>query len=363
MKRSAIKPTEKPTEVSVVKVYEDESKSADGMNIEMAIHLHDDGRFYYYEQWSDYAGIGGVTVEGRWRHAGAALAFLPESMSGRNARWEVGRERRAFEVGDTLDFGIGFTLRVPPEREEMYPVYNNGRRPLTVVIEPPGTRHTVAPGEGVRVVARGPGGMGGLYVKPRGGGDEVVVQGWSGSRLEVIPEPPRSPPRARVRPAGARRPVKPAVARPAPAPVEERQYPRFEPRTPSPELAARIGQWVDELPTKGRPDWLVRLCQQNKSVPLKSTQFYLWVLRADGQVLCIDRDSGPQKAEPESDPRTAYAVLARGARVYPEIGELLPPDMGGLRQCERCGGEGGTPAPPPSKGTDSCLRCNGMGWY
>lgn|GEM_PF-1494836 len=347
-----------------MRIYEDNSGKVGEMNKESTLQLEDDGRFSYSEQWSDYAGSGGMTIEGSWRREGNAIVLLPLRVPWKIGGWVEGQERKGIERGDTLDFGNGFTLRAPPDREEDIPVRNNGTKPLTVVLEPWGTRHTVAPGERVRVVARGPGGMGGLEIIR--GVDEIVVYGWSGSQVAIVREQqqPKAAAPARLPGAEAAKPTaKPPVVPPAPAPADKRKYPRFVPRAPSSELAARIGRWVDELPAKGRPDWLVRLCQENSSIPLKCTQFYLWILRADGQVLCIDHDSGPRTAEPETDPRFAYAVLARGARDYPELGELLPPDLAGLRQCERCGGEGWTLSPPPAQGTDYCHQCDGMGWY
>jgi hypothetical protein len=151
--------------------------------------------------------------------------------------------------------------------------------------------------------------------------------------------------------------------RPDTARVAEPVFARFEPLTPSPELAARIRRWVDELPTEGMQNWAERLCKQNGSIPLHSTQIYLWALRPDGQVLSIDHESFARRAEPENDPVTAYAALAQGARTYPELSGLLTHNPSGVRGCEVCGGLGWTQAQPPAQGTDYCQRCEGMGWY
>ncbi len=101
--------------------------------------------------------------------------------------------------------------------------------------------------------------------------------------------------------------------------------PRFVPRAPSPELAALIRRRVEELPTEGM---INRLCKENDAIPLDCTEIYLWVLRTDGQVLCIDHESFAQRAEPEGDAEVAYGRLEVGARKYPELLELLPPDRG-----------------------------------
>jgi hypothetical protein len=142
-----------------------------------------------------------------------------------------------------------------------------------------------------------------------------------------------------------------------------RNYVRFEPATPSPELAALIRRRVDELPEPDGANFVLRLCKQHGSLPLHCTQIYLWLLRPDGRVLCIDHDTVAQSAEPEEDPVTAYAVLAHGAATYPELGELLPPLPEWGRLCELCGGKGWTEARPPAQYADSCLRCSGLGWY
>jgi len=149
---------------------------------------------------------------------------------------------------------------------------------------------------------------------------------------------------------------------PAPARVAEPEWRRFEPLTSSPELAARIQRWVDALPTEGMQNWVGRLCKANDSLPLHSTEIYLWALRPDGQVLSIDHESFARRAELENDPVTAYAALAQGARAYPELGVLLAHNPAGARQCEVCGGLGWREAQPPAQGTDSCQRCSGMGW-
>jgi hypothetical protein len=343
-----------------MRIYEDYSQSPDGWNISSTLKLEDEGRFVYDETWTDYtnATIGGG-AEGHWREEGGILVFLAESVEGSMYHpWVAGQEMEAVERGDRLDFGRGYKLRVPPERELVVPVHNTGMKPLTVVLEPWGIRHEVAPGERVRVVARGPWGPDGPEIVRSP--DEVVVHGWSGSRAAIVPEPKQTTaPGA----AAARQTVKPPVAPPASAHVAAPKFPRFELRTPSPDLAAHIRQWVDELPVEGGQHWSGRLCKQNDSIPLHSTQIYLWTLRADGQVLCIDHESFSRRAEPETNPVTAYAALAQGARTYPELSELLTHNPAGLRQCEVCGGAGWTQAQPPAKGTNNCNRCEGMGWH
>jgi hypothetical protein len=346
-----------------MKIYEDNSQSPDGWNIASTLTLEDDGHFVYDETWTDYtnATIGGG-AEGRWHGEGATLVFLAERVEGSMYHpWVAGQEMEAVEQGDRLDFGRGYTLRTPPEREVVIPVHNTGMKPLTVVLEPWGICHEVAPGERVRVVARGPWGPEGPEIVRSP--DEVVVHGWSGSRVAVVPEPKQTSQTKAPGAEAARQTVKSPVAPPAPAPVTASGFPRFEPITPSPNLAARIRQWVDELPVEGMQNWVGRICRQHDSIPLHSTQIYLWTLRTDGQVLCIDHESFARRAEPETDPVLAYAALAQGARDYPELSELLAHNPAVLHKCEVCGGTGWTQAKLPAKGTDHCFSCQGMGWH
>ena len=338
-----------------MKTYVDYSQSPDGWNVSATLKLEDGGRFVYEEAWTDYTNAslyGGA--EGRWRRDGGVIVFQAESVEGSMYfDWAAGQELRAVERGDALDFGRGRTLRVPPEREVNIPVRNGGYKPLTVRLEPWGISHVLKPGEQLRIVAHGPWAPGGPEVVR--GADEVVFYGWSGSRAEVVREPkPVKPPAPAVKP--------PPLPKP-PQPVTGPAFPQFKPVTPSPELAARIRRWIEELPAEGMQEWIGRLCKENDAIPLHSTQIYLWALRADGQVLSIDHESFSRRAEPENNAVTAYAALAQGARDYPELAELLAHNPEGVVECGRCGGKGWKKAEPPAKGTDSCHWCDGMGWH
>jgi hypothetical protein len=350
-----------------MKLYEDYTQSPDGWNISSSLELEDDGRFLYDETWTDYTNATiGVTVEGNWRREAGAIVLHPLRVEGAVGSWVVGQERKGVEQGDSLRFGGWLTLHVPPEREQDIAVSNTGMKPLTVVLEPWGTRHTVEPGERVRVVARGPGGMG-RQLEVKRSAEKVVVYGWSGAQVEVVREQKPTKPATMTNQSTVAEAAKPAttaaVAPPDPARVAEPKFARFEPLTPSPDLAARIRRWIDELPTEGMENWISRLCKVHDSIPLHCTQIYLWALRPDGQVLSIDHESFARRAELENDPVTAYAALAQGARDYPELSELLTHNPARVRQCEVCGGLGWTKAQPPAQGTDSCHWCEGMGWH
>lgn len=69
----------------------------------------------------------------------------------------------------------------------MIQLRNRNATALTVVLEPWGTRHVVDPGATVFVIARGPAGGGDLAVDHHA--DEIVVYGWSESKVAVVVKP------------------------------------------------------------------------------------------------------------------------------------------------------------------------------
>jgi hypothetical protein len=328
--------------VCALKTYEDYSSSPDGWNVSSTLELTDDGRFSYSEGRTDYtnASLSGG-AGGTWRRGDGVIVFLVERVYPPiYFPWSAGQELIARLRDDALDFGGGWTLRPPTPRQEYTvktPVSNTGTGPLTLVLEPWGIRHTLAPGESVEVVARGRWWEGKPTVDSRG--DEVVFDGRDGSWATVVPgpKPPAPPPKPKPKPpapprvpaAGATKPVAhPPVTPPVRPQVVERPARPFVPRAPSPELAALLRRWVDELPTEGAGNMINRLCRENDAIPLDCTEIYLWVLRTDGQVLCIDHESSAQRAEPEENAEFAYGKLEVGAGARPELLELLPPDRG-----------------------------------
>ena len=130
----------------------------------------------------------------------------------------------------------------------------------------------------------------------------------------------------------------------------------------SPEYARRIQQRIDALDTADPRAWPGRVCKEElNALPLHGNQIYLWALRPDGVVLCLDHEAFSRPSEPETDPLTLFAVLVQGATKYPELRWLVPAPPEGTRRCEECGGTGsGEGRQPPTWG---CLRCNGLGWY
>jgi hypothetical protein len=325
-----------------VKTYEDYSQSTDGWNVTSTLELKDDGLFSYSEGWTDYtnASLSGG-AGGTWRRGEGVIFFRAERVYPPiYFPWQVGQELIAKLRDGALDFGRGWTLSPPTPRQEYTlktPVSNDGTEPLTLVLEPWGIRHTLAPGERAQVVARGRWVEGKPTVDRRA--DELVFDGRNGSWATVVPEPPpplASPPPLKPKPQAPLRAPRAAAPKPIPEPcgvspvkpLAKPPAPRFVPRAPSRVLAALIRRWVEELPTEGTGNMINRLCKENDAIPLDCTQIYLWVLRTDGQVLCIDHESFAQRAEPEEDAEVAYGKIEVGMMTHPELSELLPPDHG-----------------------------------
>jgi hypothetical protein len=322
-----------------MKTYEDYSQSPDGWNVSCTLELEDDGRFSYSEGRTDYtnASLSGG-AGGTWRRGEGLIFFRAERVyPPMYFPWEVGQELIARLRDGALDFGRGWTLRPPSPRQEYTiktPVSNDGTEPLTLLIEPWGIRHTLAPGEGVEVVAKGNWWEGKPTVDRRG--DEVVFDGRNGSWATAVPQPPPPPAPPRTAVSETTKPaVKPTITtaekplvKPSGPPSAKAPAKPFAPRAPSRVLAALLRRWVDELPTEDPAHMIHRLCKENDAIPLDCNQFEVWALRTDGQVLCIDHESAARRAVPEEDAEVAYGKIEVGARTHPELLELLPPDRG-----------------------------------
>jgi len=327
-----------------VETYEDYSQSPDGWNVTSVLRLEDDGRFSYQEGWTDYTNAslsGGAS--GTWQRYPGVIVFRADWVEGPMFfPWVVGKELKALIKGDELDFAHGRTLHLPIEHTARTPVRNPYTEPLNVVLEPWGIRHTLAPGESATIVSRGRWADGEPIVDRVAG--ELVFRGLNGLWATIVPDPPRARPRPRIPPQPTKQPAppraasdeaakpsvesnaKPQVKPPAPFTTASTAVPKFEPRAPSPELAALLRKWVDELPPVGSGSMIERLCKENDAIPLHCNVVYLYALRTDGQVLCIDHESFAQRAEPEENADVAYGKIAIGAETHPELLELIPPE-------------------------------------
>ena len=131
---------------------------------------------------------------------------------------------------------------------------------------------------------------------------------------------------------------------------------------PSAKLTKQILEWIAALPTGGLSNWVLNVCKEEQMLPLHSTSIYIWALRPDGQVMCMDHEAFSHPIDEETDPYKVYAVLNQGARDYPELSVLIPQAPSGMGQCERCAGVGWLKLPEATS-ADACVRCDGMGWY
>ncbi|HYJ80032.1 MAG TPA: HEAT repeat domain-containing protein [Longimicrobiaceae bacterium] len=131
-----------------------------------------------------------------------------------------------------------------------------------------------------------------------------------------------------------------------------------EPRGPSPELSARIQGWVDELDPAPGGGWPIRVCKEElNALPVHSSIIYIWALRPDGTVLCMDHESFGHPTEPETERLAVFAALVHGARHHPELRELIPPPPAGAQPCDTCDGNGWR-----ADGSH-CFSCQALGWW
>ena len=138
---------------------------------------------------------------------------------------------------------------------------------------------------------------------------------------------------------------------------------------PSPELSARIQARIDAIqpvsPEAGWSlgEWPTRVLKEKENaLPLRgSIALYIWAIRADGMVLCLDLDTLLNAVEAETDPFHIFAALLCGARRYPELEELVPAPPAAARPCGSCGGTGER-SEALAQDAMPCEACEGVGW-
>jgi hypothetical protein len=97
------------------------------------------------------------------------------------------------------------------------------------------------------------------------------------------------------------------------------------------------------------------VCKEElNALPIHGNVIYLWAIRPDGTVLCMDHESLNHPTEPETDPLTLYAVLFHGARIYAELQSLVPSPPVGAQPCDLCQGK---------ITNDHCFKCSSLGWF
>ena len=277
---------------------------AEEWDVTCTLELHDDCRFEYGEDWTCSLAATGGDARGSWSRDGDAVVLRPDWSEGATfLRLRTGEERRAVEAGDVLDFGDAFRFRLRKEAPA----------------EPP----------------------------------------------PPAPSPPdRAPPASTPTPGAA--PVASsaaAVPPPSPEPMgsDEARH-RAGLRTPSPGLAAHMREIIAQLPAGAANEGIMRLCRSNGMLPLATNSIYLWGLRPDGMMLCVDHESFAQRAEPEINPIAAFGAMMQGVRRYPELQPLVPERPQGVVRCDACDGRGYVTA-AGQRFAEGCLRCAGLGWH
>lgn len=174
-----------------MKTYEYDETWPDGWKVSATLELEDDGQFSYSEGRTDYtsASLSGG-AGGTWRRVEGVIVFHVEEVYPTiYFPWTKGGELTARLRDGALDFGGVWTLSPPTPQGEYTSttrVRNDGTEPLTLVLEPWGIRHTLAPGERVKVVAEGRWWAGKPTVERRDG--ELVFDGRNGSWATVVPD-------------------------------------------------------------------------------------------------------------------------------------------------------------------------------
>lgn len=127
-----------------------------------------------------------------------------------------------------------------------------------------------------------------------------------------------------------------------------------------PEQSNWIQRTIDELRADTPGDWPRRVCKDMlNGLPLASNLIFMWAIRSDGAIVCLDHEAFGWRWEIETDPVVVYAVLLRGALCYPELQALVPAQPSNARRCNTCKGTG----LEDPEGHVCCLGCSGLGWY
>ena len=139
----------------------------------------------------------------------------------------------------------------------------------------------------------------------------------------------------------------------------------MKPLAPSSELAASIQRQIDELRTEPIQYGLWRVCKELNALPIHGNLVYLWAIRPDGVVLCIDHEAFNHPTEVEVDPAAIYEALVQGSSACPELRGLLPVRPADAELCKACwgGGEVAKSAPVSAGVNGICSRCEGRGWF
>lgn len=121
-----------------------------------------------------------------------------------------------------------------------------------------------------------------------------------------------------------------------------------------PHVSRAIQRRIDEIEDDSPGGWVGRACRHElNALPALANQVYVWALRPNGTVVCMDHESFSRSVEEVADPLQVHAVWQGAARRYPELREGAPAPPDGVSACDACGATGWT---------EGCAACEGMGW-
>lgn len=133
------------------------------------------------------------------------------------------------------------------------------------------------------------------------------------------------------------------------------------PGPPTPEQAAQIQGWIDELEVEHPGAYPARICKEEmNALPIHGDILYIWALRPDGVILSLDHEAFNLAREVETNPLIQFGAMVHGAEQYPELWRLIPAPPPHVRPCDECDGNG-----YPLNYDDAhsyCFTCNGLGW-
>ena len=126
------------------------------------------------------------------------------------------------------------------------------------------------------------------------------------------------------------------------------------------EQSAVIQRLIHGLGPQSQLAWIARYCREElNALPVYSALLYVWAVRPDGSILQIDYEPFRLPDSPEEDPLARFAVMVHGARLHPELREMIPPPPVGTEICSGCRGRGWY---EENETPIDCMHCRALGW-
>jgi hypothetical protein len=123
----------------------------------------------------------------------------------------------------------------------------------------------------------------------------------------------------------------------------------------SSDLPNWIQQRIDHLETDGF-DLRYHCKFVLGALPVHATLVYLWAIRPDGKVICIDHEAFGRPSEVETSALRQFSAYVHGAETYPELNAAIPQPPEGATACGDCAAKG------YSEQVRHCFTCSGIGW-